>query len=448
MIPRFSPDYDWGDLAACGRPAPVNTVTQLENAFAERTGHAHGVAFRYGRSGLYFLLCALAERYPNPEQRRVMMPSYTCVVVAHAVVLAGFEPVFLDNAPGRFQPLPQAYLAAIEESPEKTAMILPTHLFGMTEETAALCEAIRNRYPHVFILQDCAHGYFCEDAEGNVAAGAGDGALFGMNISKLVNSVKGGMLTLRDRALADRIRELRDASPVRRSSWISRAYVLAATVAFTPWGFEIVHWLKQHTRLLAGETDYFRPDVVDLPVDYRQPMTAFEAAIGLSSLRRYDQRVKGRRTLAGGYAEALRPLRNAGLLDFPEPQSGFTWSHFPVRVASVYRDKAQRTLENVLGMEIGIIVDYSVADLPAYQALGVAGTPVALATSREVINLPLCLHEGRLGLPVDSGAKTSRMIQRMVQILSAELLTPLPARVSGAGNGLLPAGLHEEVAAR
>ena len=92
MIPRFSPNYSVPDLFQCFRPSRENANALLEAEFILRTGHNQAILFRYGRSGIYFLLKALGA-----QGKKVILPAYTCVVVAHAVQLSGNIPVFLDN---------------------------------------------------------------------------------------------------------------------------------------------------------------------------------------------------------------------------------------------------------------------------------------------------------------------------------------------------------------
>ncbi len=390
MIPRFSPDYRWKDFFQCFLPAKENAVHKLEQEFSKRTGQGNAVAFRYGRSGLYYLLKALGHK-----NKKIILPSYTCVVVAHAIVMSGNIPVFLDNKKGSFQPDPKAYIATIEKSPEDIVMIIPTHLFGIAEETRELYETVKIQYPHIFVLQDCAHSYFCKDSTKEVVTKWGDGALFGMNISKLVNSVKGGMLTLKDAELTNKVRIVYKRDDIKnKNSLLSRVYVMAVFFAFTSLGYGLVYWLQKNTKLLSSETDYYQDDVIDLPKDFKGQMNSFEATIGLSSLARYEQRIQDRQNLAVFYADILRPYKDDGLLCYKEPQAGHTWSHFPVIVHDL--DKMEMIiseLEKEVGVEIGRIVDYSIADMFAYQEKGYVSCPEAKYTAEHIINLPLCLNE-------------------------------------------------------
>lgn len=393
MIPRLSPDYRMRDLVRAFLPQSATTVRRLERRFAERCEHADALALRYGRSGLYYLLLAL-----RTEQRRVVvMPSYTCVVVAHAVVRAGYTPRFVDNATGSFQPNPEDLFAAVSDD---TAMVIPTHLFGLSQMTSALCKELSAKRPDVFILQDCAHGFFCAEGAATCAS-LGDGALFGTNISKLVNSVKGGVLTLknpdlsaRTRALAEEdARQFGSTSPALRQ-FLLRSYVWAAGLGFTPPGYTVVDQVSRRTSLLRSETEYFQPDTVELPHDFRGVMNGFEAATALASLERYDTRVARRRQLAQIYDNRLQPLARRGLLVLPPLNSGDSYSHYPVLISALLRNKVQRLARADLGCELGTIVNYGVADLPSYSSAGHASCPRALDAAQRVINLPLTFSEG------------------------------------------------------
>lgn len=388
MTPRFSPNYGMAELFAALMPSSSNERTLLEEEFAVYTEQSDAISFRYGRSGLYFLLQALGAK-----NRKVIMPAYTCVVVANAVVRSGNIPVFLDSAPNRFQPSTEDYLRAIDD---QTALIMPTHLFGMAEETKSLVESVRLHHPHVFVLQDCAHSMVCHDSTGAAVTKFGDGALFGLNISKLVNSVKGGMLTLQSSELAEEVRRLAQSEPGTNftSSFSQRTYVAAATAAFTPIGYELVSFLQRNTNLLAAHTDYYDPASIDLPHDYALPLDSFSAKIGRMSLRKLDERIYIRRETAKFYHEEL--VKRGAQVELQPWSDGFTWSHFPVLVQASLRDSIRAEMTSSLRAECGVIVDYSIPDLSAYKANSHPACPRASSLVRRVLNLPLTFREGML----------------------------------------------------
>lgn len=92
MIPRLRPTLGWQELLAAWTPASSEDVARFEAAFAELMGVMHAIAFPYGRTGLVILLETLGLK-----NREVICPAYTCVVVPHAIVYSGNEPVFIDS---------------------------------------------------------------------------------------------------------------------------------------------------------------------------------------------------------------------------------------------------------------------------------------------------------------------------------------------------------------
>src|SRR5262249_13071010 len=124
------------------------------------------------------------------------------------------------------------------------------------------------------------------------------------------------------------------------------------------------------------------------------PMSSFEAEIGLLSLQRWPERCALRSEIARFYRESLSELA-ASSIQIPSFLAGYTWSHFPVVVSPERRNLILRKLERETGLEIGVIVDYSVADLPYYQkTLATRSCPIALRQAQGMLNLPLTLAEG------------------------------------------------------
>ena len=83
--------------------------------------------------------------------KEVICPAYTCVVVPHAIVSTGNEPVFVDSHPQNFN---LDWGQVEEATSEKTAAVIPTSVFGYPVNLDSL-KAYRQRHPEVIILQDC-----------------------------------------------------------------------------------------------------------------------------------------------------------------------------------------------------------------------------------------------------------------------------------------------------
>ena len=101
-------------------------VECFEKAFAKKFNAVDAIAFPYGRSAQWAFFKAMGIQ--NAE---IIMPAYTCSVVAHAVSLSGNTPQFIDiNLDDYNMNLDEAE-AAINEN---TRAIIATHTFGYPQD--------------------------------------------------------------------------------------------------------------------------------------------------------------------------------------------------------------------------------------------------------------------------------------------------------------------------
>ena len=375
MIPRLRPMIGWDDVLAAFRAE--GTVDRFESDFATLMGQRGAVAFPYGRVGLMLLLEALGLK-----DREIILPAYTCVVVAHAIVLSGNRPVFVDSAEGEFNmDLVQAEAAISGQ----TGALIATSIHGYPVDLDQL-DAIKVRHPGLIILQDCAHS-FAAAWRGRPVQQAGTAALFGLNVSKLITSIFGGMVTTDDEALAGRLRRLRDMRlvPAGTTRNLTRAtYLAAATAALSPPVFGIVDRVNR-LGLLSRFTDYYDPAVIDMPADHLTAMCRAEAAVGIRQVRRYATIIAHRRGIAEVYDQALQGVPG---LQRPQLVEGATYSHYVARVSHAdWLVKAARGR----GLELGRVIDYTIPDMAAYQPYRGAHSDfrVSRLISAEAVNLPL-----------------------------------------------------------
>jgi dTDP-4-amino-4,6-dideoxygalactose transaminase len=380
LIPRFRPDIGRAELAALLR-SHAGAVERFEAAFAHAFGAAEAVAFPYGRSALWAFLEALDLR-----DGAVVMPAYTCSVVAHAVSLSSNRPRFVDIRLSDYNMDLDLLEAAIDAD---THAVVATHLFGYPldlERLEAIVARAEARFGHkIWLVQDCAHA-FGATLNGRLVGSSGDVALYGLNVSKTMTSIFGGMLTFRDSALAGRVRAWRDAhfrSPGAVKSLARRLYLVAAAVAFLDPVYGVTHWLQHETSLLDRLTrSYHLDNLVHFPADHLDRMTDVEAAVGMEQLRRYPAGIAHRRRNAAHYASALTPRPGVVL---PPIVEGATYSHYVVRVpdrSAMVAAMARR------GIELGELIQYSIPELDAYRGVGPA-MPLSAQASRTTVNLPV-----------------------------------------------------------
>ncbi len=297
MIPRLKPTLGAAELFAAWTPPRRDEVVRFESAFAELMGARHALAFPYGRTGLMLLLEALGLK-----GRGVICPAYTCVVVPHAIVMSGNEPVFADCAVGSFNmDLDQAETLIDDH----TGALVATSLFGYPVDLDRL-DDLRHRHPHVTIVQDCAHS-FAAEWHGRPVQRAGTAAIFGLNISKLITSIFGGMISTDDEILAEQLRNLRDQrlQPAGTlKAWRRRLYLSAVYPAFNPAIYGLTNHLER-LGLLDRLVRYYDDAVIDMPAGHMNAMTGVEAQVGRHQLKRYRTIVTHRRAIAELYHRLL-----------------------------------------------------------------------------------------------------------------------------------------------
>ena len=360
----------------------IGRVPVFEREFARAFESALAVAFPYGRSALWALFKALSI-----EGAEVILPAYTCVVAAHAVVLSGNSCRFVDITVGDYN----MDLDQVEQViSDRTGAIIATHVFGypldLDRLQSIVAAAERRLGRKILVVHDCAH-CFGARWKGRLVCQEGDAALFGLGISKLMTSVFGGMITTGDAALADRLRTWRDARFVHPGvfkSLLRRLYLLAVYPAFNEVLYGLVRWLADETPLLDPLTKaYHLDDLIRFPPDYLDEMLGVEAQVGLAQLAKYPEIVRRRVANAQYYAAALEGLRGWRL---PPIVEGATYSHYVVQVPD--RASAVQAFRR-RGIQLGEVIEYSVPHMQAYGPEDASRFPNSWSASRSVINLPV-----------------------------------------------------------
>jgi len=215
----------------------------------------------------------------------------------------------------------------------------------------------------------------------------GAAALYGLNISKLIGSIFGGMVGTDDDALRQRLARLRDErvrAPGWRKAWQRRLYLAAVYPAFQPLIYGLVNRLER-SHLLDRFVKYYDECKIDMPADYLVGMTRVEARVGRVQVSRYAEVVRRRREVAAFYDEALSGTPG---LCLPPRAPGATHLHYVPRT-----ERKREIVEYALrhGVQLGELIEYSCADMPAYR--GRPGNrypcPIARKLSETTINLPV-----------------------------------------------------------
>jgi dTDP-4-amino-4,6-dideoxygalactose transaminase len=173
-------------------------VHELEEAVAEAHDVAGAVAVCNATLGLQLLARGLGLR------GEILMPAFTFIATAHAVMWQGAQPEFVDIRRVDHNVDVGAVEAAITE---RTGGIVGVHLWGRpcpVAELTAVADA--HGLPLVF---DAAHAFGVRGPDG-VVGGGGRAEVLSLHATKFVNSFEGGIVVGNDAALLDEIRSLRN----------------------------------------------------------------------------------------------------------------------------------------------------------------------------------------------------------------------------------------------
>ncbi|MCD6727456.1 MAG: DegT/DnrJ/EryC1/StrS family aminotransferase [Solirubrobacteraceae bacterium] len=253
-------------------------VGEFERSFARRLGAGHASAVSSGTAGLHLALRAAGVG----EGDEVITSPFSFVASANACLYERARPVFADIDPRTLNLDPQAAAAAVTD---RTAAILPVHIFGYPADLPAF-EALG-----LPIVEDACEALGAVHADGVRVGARGHLAVFGFYANKQLTTGEGGMVTMADPALKERIDSERNQGRAPDMGWLD------------------------HDRL---------------GFNYR--LGDIACAIGLAQLDRLDAMLADRARVASWYREALDDVEG---LDLPCEDSGGErrgWFVFVVQV--------------------------------------------------------------------------------------------------------------------
>ncbi len=272
-------------------------VREFEEKFAARMGRKFGIAVCNGSAALDAAVAALRL---NPGDE-VLLPSFTIISCAAAIVRAGAMPVVVDCDPATWNST-AAHFA--EKITSRTRAIMVVHLYGLPTDMDPVLALAKEH--GLAVIEDAAemHG---QTYRGKPCGSFGDLSTFSFYPNKHITTGEGGMIVTDDAQLAERCRSLRN-------------------LCFKP-GRRFVHD----------------------ELGWNLRMTNLQAALGLAQLEQLDTFVERKRHLGATYQKLLAPLRDR--VELPLAETGYAkniyWVFGIVLKATVPFDaeEAMRRLE-------------------------------------------------------------------------------------------------------
>ena len=175
-------------------------VKLLEERVSKYTGANHAIAVSNATCGIEWTLRALQL----PPGGEVVVPSFTFIATAHAILAAGLTPVFCDV--DRKTHLIEVAQVDKVVTP-KTVAIVGVNLWGL------MCTAALEAYAQekcIPIMFDSAHSFGSRNGSGKTAGNMGCAEIVSLHATKLFNSFEGGLVITNDDALARKIVAMRN----------------------------------------------------------------------------------------------------------------------------------------------------------------------------------------------------------------------------------------------
>lgn len=351
-VPFAKPYFTGAESAAVAEVIATGWVSQgpkvreFEEAFAARVGAPHAVATTSCTTALHLALYAVGVG-PGDE---VIVPSLSFIATANAVWQCGAAPVFADIDPRTYNLDPAAAERAITE---RTRVIMPVHQVGLPADMDRFTE-MGDRYG-VAIVEDaaCAIG---AHYKGLPVGSLSPVACFSLHPRKVITTGEGGMIAVRDPAIAERLRRL-------------RAHAM-----------DMSDLARHRARDIMFERYPER--------GFNLRMTDMQAAMGLCQLEALDEILAKRRAVAERYTAALADI--PGLEPpYDPPRVERTWQSYCVRVApqsAVGRTELmRRLLRDGIPTRRGVMAIHHEA---AYAGVA-ADLPHTDAAADQVLMLPL-----------------------------------------------------------
>ena len=308
-------------------------VEAFENEFAAAMGGARAVGVGTGTDALALILRAIGIGQGDEVITTPLSAAYSAL----AIMMAGARPVFADIDPERLTIDPDAAARAIGP---RTRAIVPVHLYGQPADMSAL-DRVASRH-QLAIVEDCCQAHLAT-VDGRPVGTIGVAGAFSFYPTKNLGALgDGGAVVTRDRALADRIKRLRN----------------------------------------GGQTDRYHH--VEAGINSR--LDEMQAAIlraRLPFLRAWTAR---RRALAARYRAALD---GSTVRIVPEMDAGHVYHLFVVRAqgAAARADLQARLAAE--GIETLIHYPLPIPRQPAVAATNPAECPIASKACDTVLSLPL-----------------------------------------------------------
>lgn len=199
-------------------------IEEFEQKWAAYCGMKYGIAMSNGTTALQAAVGCIGLQPGD----KVIMPTFTIISCAQAILYNGGLPILVDSDPRTWcmdvNEVKVKVENEIEKGDGKLKAIMPVHIYGHPVDMDPILE-LAEKY-HLKIIEDAAEVHGAEYLTGRASAnpqwkrcgGLGHISVFSFYANKLITTGEGGMVLTNDPAYAEKARSLRNLcfQPQRR----------------------------------------------------------------------------------------------------------------------------------------------------------------------------------------------------------------------------------------
>ncbi len=315
-------------------------IQKFENNFSKMVNRKHGIAVANGSAALDIAIAALELK----EGDEVILPTFTIICCANAIVRAKAIPVVVDSNPITWN----MDISQIEKKiTKKTKAIMVVHIYGLPVDMDPIL-SICQKY-NLKLIEDAAemHG---QTYKGKPCGSFGDISIFSFYPNKHITTGEGGMIVTNCDRLALRCKSLRNLC------------------------------FKPEQRFIHDEIGW----------NYR--MTNVQAALGVAQLERIEEFVHKKREMGKFYLDLLSNIKDIQLpLVKTEYAENIFWV-FAIIISTNNNLTAKDVMQKLADKKIGTRPFFwCMHEQPVYQKMGLfhgESYPVAENMARKGFYIP------------------------------------------------------------
>ena len=242
---------------------------KFEKNFSKLVGTKYSILHPNGTLTLLSIMMALGLK-KNDE---VILPSYTMVATANAVILAGAKPILCDISDENLCLDPNKLINKINKNTKAVIYVTLNGRSGFITQIQKICKKKK-----LHLIEDCAHSigsYFNKKHHGTF----GIASSFSLSMPKLITTGQGGFVVTNNKTLANRVNEIKNFG--RRSD---------------------------------GNDIYFS-------IGYNFKFTDLQSSLGISQLKNIKHRIKKKRQIFNLYYKDLKKIKEIKMFEFKKNET-------------------------------------------------------------------------------------------------------------------------------